>query len=92
MFQSSKISTLDLSNFDTSSVTNMINMFNGNSSLRTIYVNDKFITDKATSSSNIFNGCTSLVGGYGTSYNSNNIDKTYVRIDSSINKGYFTQK
>lgn len=92
MFQSSKISTLDLSNFDTSSVTNMINMFNGNSSLRTIYVNDKFITDKATSSSNIFNGCTSLVGGYGTSYNSNNIDKTYARTDSSINKGYFTQK
>lgn len=92
MFEGINITKLDLSSFDTSSVTNMTNMFNGNPSLRTIYASDKFVTDQVTSSNNMFNGCTSLVGGYGTLYNSNNVDKTYARIDSSNNKGYFTQK
>ena len=91
MFDSSKAVTLDLSSFDTSNVTNMGYMFNNANNLKTIYVSSKFNIDTVTSSTNMFYGCTSLVGGSGTKYNSNYIDKTYARIDGGTsNPGYFT--
>ena len=91
MFASSKAVTLDLSSFDTSNVTNMGYMFNNANNLKTIYVSSKFNIDTVTSSTNMFYGCTSLVGGFGTKYNSNYIDKTYARIDGGTsNPGYFT--
>ena len=91
MFASSKAVTLDLSSFDTSNVTNMGYMFNNANNLKTIYVSSKFNIDTVTSSTNMFYGCTSLVGGSGTKYNSNYIDKTYARIDGETsNPGYFT--
>ena len=42
----------------------------------------------------MFTGCTSLVGGQGTAYNSSNPkDKTYAHIDGGTsNPGYFTDK
>ncbi len=91
MFASSKAVTLDLSSFDTSNVTNMGYMFNNANNLKTIYVSSKFNIDTVTSSTNMFYGCTSLVGGSGTKYNSNYIDKTYASIDGGTsNPGYFT--
>ena len=91
MFASSKAVTLDLSSFYTSNVTNMGYMFNNANNLKTIYVSSKFNIDTVTSSTNMFYGCTSLVGGSGTKYNSNYIDKTYARIDGGTsNPGYFT--
>ena len=91
MFASSKAVTLDLSSFDTSNVTNMGYIFNNANNLKTIYVSSKFNIDTVTSSTNMFYGCTSLVGGSGTKYNSNYIDKTYARIDGGTsNPGYFT--
>ena len=48
--------------------------------------------NKVTTSDYMFEGCINLVGEKGTKYNSSYIDKTYARIDSSINKGYFTKK
>ena len=39
----------------------------------------------------MFNGCTALVGGMGTTYNPNHIDKTYARVDmGELRPGYFT--
>ena len=91
MFSSSQAATLDLSNFDTSNVTNMTQMFANSYSLATIYVSDKFKTDKVTDSTNMFTDSTKLVGGAGTKYNSSYIDKTYARIDGGTsNPGYFT--
>ena len=91
MFHISQAVTLDLSSFDTSNVTNMGYMFNNANNLKTIYVSSKFNIDTVTSSTNMFYGCTSLVGGSGTKYNSNYIDKTYARIDGGTsNPGYFT--
>ena len=91
MFLDTKIETLDLSNFDMSNVTDMSGMFGNNSALKTIYVSDKFITNNASTSGNMFLNCTSLVGGSGTTYNSSYIDKTYARIDGGTsNPGYFT--
>lgn len=41
----------------------------------------------------MFNGCISLVGGEGTSFESDHIDKAYAHIDvGEQNKGYFTRK
>ena len=53
-------------------------MFWDNRNLRTIYVGDGWSTATVTSSNDMFNECTSLVGGQGTAYNSSNpMDKTY---------------
>ena len=92
MFENSKATTIDLSNFDTSKVTDMRQMFDRSTNLKTIYVSNKFNIDKVTSSSNMFSGCTNLVGGAGTKYSSTNpTDKTYARIDGGTsNPGYFT--
>ena len=93
MFEGSQATTLDLSNFDTSKVTRMTRMFNSSTNLKTIYVSNKFNTDKVTYSNYMFYNCTKLVGGAGTKYNSSHVEKTYARIDGgTINPGYFTLK
>ena len=62
-------------------------------SLKTIYVSDKFTTASVTYSSLMFGGCTLLVGGNGTKYDSEYIDNTYARIDGGASApGYFTLK
>ena len=96
MFSECKsLTSLDLSSFDTSKVTNMAYMFEGSGTtmnLNKIYVSNKFVTTQVTNSINMFSDCTNLVGGNGTVFDSNNIDKAYARIDSSSNPGYFTLK
>ena len=90
MFYNSKATTLDLSNFDTSNVTNMTQMFGG-SQATTIYVSEKFVTTAVTNSTDMFTGSTNLVGGAGTKYDANHVDKTYARIDGGTSSpGYFT--
>ena len=55
MFNScSKLTSLDVSNFNTKKVTNMSFMFSYCSTLTTIYVNDKFVIDKVTNGSYMF--------------------------------------
>ena len=51
---------LDLSNFDTSKVFNMNSMFNGCDALITIYISDKWKTNKMTEDAAMFNDCYSL--------------------------------
>ena len=92
MFSSSQVTTLDLSSFNTSRVTNMNGMFNDSTLLTTIYASDKFNTYNVMYSTDMFTGCTNLVGGAGTKYNSSYINKTYARIDDGTNSpGYFTE-
>lgn len=64
-------------------------MFFGCNSLTRIYSDDWNISHLF--SSNMFYGCTSLVGGNGTHYNSSHTDATYARIDRAGTPGYFTQ-
>ena len=91
MFSRSQVTTLDLSSFNTSRVTNMNGMFNASTLLTTIYASDKFNTYNVMYSTDMFTGCTKLVGGSGTKYNSSYINKTYARIDGGTsNPGYFT--
>ena len=93
MFPScSKLTSLDLSSFNTSKVTDMRYMFYGCRNLRTIYVGSGWSTAAVTGSANMFYNCTSLVGGQGTTYDDNHIDKAYAHIDGGTsNPGYFTE-
>lgn len=87
------LTSLDLSSFDTSKVTNMLAMFNSCTELKTIYVSENFVISNLLECNFMFYRCTSLIGGSGTKYNSNNFDKTYAHIDGGTsNPGYFTAK
>ena len=93
MFSYIQATTIDVSNFDTRNVTNMNSMFENSSNLKTIYVSNKFDVSKVTNSTFMFLGCTNLVGGAGTKYDSTKVDKTYARIDGGTSSpGYFTAK
>jgi len=87
----SSLVRLDLSGWDTRNGTDMSRMFCGCSKLRTIYVGGGWTTQIALSSNSMFYGCTSLVGGMGTTYDPSHIDKEYAHIDGGPdNPGYFT--
>ena len=87
------LTSLDLSNFNTSNVDRMTCMFYGCYNLRTIYVGNGWSTAAATDSEQMFYNCTNLVGGKGTTYDANHIDKAYAHIDGGTsNPGYFTDK
>jgi surface protein len=95
MFQQcSSLTNLDLSSFNTSQVTDMFAMFANSSNLRTVYVGNGWSTAAVTYSTSMFYGCTSLVGGQGTTWSSSNpTNKTYAHIDGGpSNPGYFTDK
>jgi surface protein len=55
------LKVLDLSNFDTSKVTNMVAMFWGLKALKTIYVSSMFDMSNVSDSVNMFNGVSTLV-------------------------------
>ena len=87
------LTTLDLSSFNTSMANMMSSMFRSCYNLRTIYVGDEWSTAYVTSSSSMFIGCRSLVGGQGTTYDASHTDKAYAHIDGGTsNPGYFTDK
>ena len=89
------LKTLDLTNFDVSQVTNMQQMFYNCSSLTTIYAasnwNEGF--DESLNSWSMFTGCTSLVGGGGTEWDSSYSNDIYLaQIDGGkMDLGYFTE-
>ena len=87
------LTSLDLSSFNTSQVISMSSMFDHCANLQTIYVDDGWNTAAVTISQDMFKDCTSLVGGKGTTYDANHIDKAYAHIDGGTsNPGYFTEK
>ncbi len=87
------LTELNLSNFITSKVTDMNKMFFGCLKLKTIYVGAGWTTAAVTDSEYMFYACHSLVGGAGTTYDSNHIDASYAHIDGgSSDPGYFTEK
>ena len=90
-YKCSGLTSLDVSNFNTENVTSMASMFRLSEALTTVYVGDGWSTDAVTTSTNMFQGCTSLVGGKGTTYDSNHVDAAYAHIDGGpSDPGYFT--
>ena len=94
MFQNCQtLTSLDLSYFNTANVTNMRGMFFHCYKLTTIYASTDWSTAAVTSSGDMFNNCTKLVGGQGTTYNENHVDAAYAHIDGGTsNPGYLTAK
>ena len=85
------LTSLDLSSFNTSNVTNMASMFSICLNLIAIYVGDGWSTAAVTNSTDMFKTCTNLVGGKGTTYDANHVDKAYAHLDGGTsNPGYFT--
>ena len=81
---------LDLSSFNTSKVEKMDWMFQYSSNLKTIYVGSGWdINHTPLSGTNMFAGCTSLVGGSGTTFSSNDLSMAHVDGGSS-DPGYLT--
>lgn len=93
MFVMTKLTSIDISTFDFSSVTNTRAMFYGNSALTTIYCNASLSAKSAiTNSDNMFGGCSLLVGEYGTTYDSSHKNISYAKPDAGTwNPGYFTR-
>ncbi|MBO4487234.1 MAG: BspA family leucine-rich repeat surface protein [Bacteroidaceae bacterium] len=89
-----KLVEVDLTSFDVSNVTDMKTMFGSCSNLTTIYCNKDW--SKGISHDNsylMFSGCKKLVGGNGTTFDSNVTDATYARPDGGKKApGYFTNR
>ncbi|MGN0499179.1 MAG: BspA family leucine-rich repeat surface protein [Acutalibacteraceae bacterium] len=71
MFRNSKLTSLDLSNFDTSNVTNMSEMFSGCSKLTSLDLSN-FDTSNVVDMTNMFSSCSNLrsldLSSFNTSY------------------------
>lgn len=65
-------------------------MLKGCSNLEILYTNNELDLTEVTDSNNLFYGCTSIVGQFGTRYDSSKIDKTYARLDTEEIPGYLT--
>ena len=89
----SSLESIDISNFDLSSATNVNSMFRNMSNLRTIYSTSSWNIPSETVSNNMFEEDTNLVGGAGTTYVRYK-SAEYARIDDPENgkPGYFTLK
>ena len=94
MFDDCKsLTSIDVSNFNTSKVTYMHGMFRDCEILKTIYVGKGWNTSKVKDSEDMFRNCINLVGGKGTKYNPEVIDKTRAKVDGGkANPGYLTAK
>ncbi|MBO7610067.1 MAG: BspA family leucine-rich repeat surface protein, partial [Muribaculaceae bacterium] len=88
----SNLTTLDLSGFDTGDVFYMKGMFTNCSKLTTIYVGDYWSINYVRDlNENMFDDCTSLVGGKGTTYDASHVNGAYAHIDGGTsNPGYFS--
>ena len=92
-----KINSIDLSGFSTEKCIMMNKIFYLCEELKKIYVSEYdeekhtgWTIEIVTNSEDMFFGCYSIVGGNGTTYNSNYTDVTYARIDTEEAPGYFT--
>ena len=86
------LTSLNLSSFNTAKVTDMSYMFYDCCDLTTIHVGSEWSTVAVTSSSDMFWHCIRLVGGQGTTFDANHVDKAYAHIDGGpSNPGYMSQ-
>ena len=89
----SVLKSLDISQFNIGNVTDVSQMFDGCKSLTTVYVGEDWSTENVKHSRDMFLGCTSLVGGAGTTYDPDHIDASYAHVDGGTSyPGYLTLK
>ena len=88
-YNCSSLTSIDISTLDLSSAKNVYCMFAYCTNLKTIYRHDAF-PSTLTNANQIFLGCTKLVGGNGTTYDSENTGITRAKLDVDGSNGYFT--
>ena len=87
MFKNStKLTSIIMKDWETSPAANYNAMFEGCTELRTISTSPSFVVGATNIS--MFEGCTRLVGGYGTTYQGPL--SLYARVDAFDTPGYFT--
>ena len=86
------LTSIDVSGFNTDNVTEMTWMFRGCSALTTIYCDKNWNRSSGLTSTGMFSGCESLVGGSGTAFDASHTDATYARPDAIRTLGYFTKR
>lgn len=87
------LKSIDLNGFDLSGVTSAVGMFMKCTNLTTIYCEADYTSLAGAVSIGMFDGCTALVGGKGTTYSTAHKDASYARPDEgSSAPGYFTSK
>ena len=92
-YECKSLTSLDVSNFNTSNVTDMSKMFSNCANLKTIYAGAGWIIGKDTDSVGMFENSTKLVGGKGTIFSPAATDASRAKIDGGkANPGYFTAK
>ena len=92
-YDCSKLASLNLTSFDTRDTAQMKELFKNCSELYRIYATELFATEQITenNSMDMFKGCTSIEGDYGTRYDEAHINKEYAHLDGGAdNKGYFS--
>ena len=92
VFSGTALRDLDLTKWNTANVRSMAGMFKDCSSLNSISVSGLFVTTNVTNSTDMFAGCTNLVGSNGTTYDASKVDATYACPDGLNGAGYFTAK
>ena len=94
MFQElSQMINLDISIIKIKKKATINYMFGKCPNLKRIYVSEDNGFENASTGMRVFENCTSLVGGSGdneTQYTSSEVSKTYARISTADNPGYFT--
>ena len=87
----SALENISLEGLNVSGLTDVTEMFSGCSALKTIYADNSWPTS-GLSGSNVFEACTLLVGGRGTSFaTAGDTGASYARIDKAPSApGYFT--
>ena len=91
------LTELNLNSLDVQKVTDMWGMFKGCTALKTIYCDNDWSKQLPSDcdSEELFEECTSLVGGNKTAYNGEHTDASYARPDEgpeSEKPGYFSKK
>jgi surface protein len=87
-----KLTSLDLRTFNIAKVTDMGGMFKDCSALEQILCDDDWSKSSVlTNSANMFEGCTSLKGSKGTTYDAEHLDVSYAHPDGLLGQpGYFS--
>jgi surface protein len=91
IYECYKLETVDFTGCTTPSLTNVSHLFYNSLVLTTIYATDgAWDMSKVSVDTNMFAGCSKLVGGNGTTYSV--AGRTYARVDKDGQAGYFTDR
>jgi uncharacterized repeat protein (TIGR02543 family) len=87
------LETLNVNEFDMTNVEDAREMFSGCKALTTILCNKDWTKCNISKSTDMFKGCTKLIGEKGTAYDAEHLDAGYARPDGgteSLTQGYFS--